>query len=139
MAVADIRPVLEMGRNAYEARLRATCMVTRATGNFVEDDQGYEVPEIVTIHEDLPCYLSYGGVPFETTYDSVGVAVTQGRLALVTGVGRDIVVDDVVTITEDIDSPWLAGSSFRVASQVPRSQGVKQTVLLEDNQKGVKT
>jgi len=129
---------LRRGRAAFEKRCRATCKVFRATGNMVEDEDGYEVPEVLTVYEGLPCYVNYDGVPFESTFDSVGVAITQGRVELVTAVGRDIAVDDVVTIVSDPDNPALVGAVYRVASQVPRSQGTRQRVLLEDNQKGVK-
>src|SRR5699024_11725179 len=54
-------------------------------------------------------------------------------------VGRDIAVDDTVTILADPDNPALVGAVYRVASQVPRSQGTRQRVLLEDNQKGVRS
>jgi|SRR5690625_1339529 len=128
---------LARGRAAFEKRCRATCKVVRPTGNTVEGADGYEVPEVVTVYEALPCYVNYDGVPFESTYDVQGVAVTQGRVELVTAVGRDIVVDDVVTIVSDPDNPSLDGSVYRVSSQVPRSQGTRQRVLLEDNQKGV--
>src|SRR5690625_912540 len=123
----------------FEMRYRGRCTVERTTGEKVIDEYGREVPEIVSIYTDLPCYVSYDGVPFESTYDSAGVTITQGRVELITAVGRDIVIDDVITITAEPDSPELVGSSFRVASQVPRSQGTRQRVLLEDNQKGVWT
>lgn len=129
---------LRRGRAAFEKRCRATCKITRATGNLVEDGDGREVLEVITVYEALPCYVNYDGVPFESTFDSQGVAITQGRVELVTAVGRDVVVDDVVTIVTDPDNPSLEGAVYRVASQVPRSQGTRQRVLLEDNQKGVK-
>lgn len=129
---------LARGRAAFEKRCRARCRVERATGNMVEDQGGREVPEVITVYESLPCYVSYDGVPFESTFHSAGVTVVQGRVELVTAVGRDIVVDDVVTIVSDVDNPALVGAVYRAASQVPRSQGTRQRVLLEDNQKGVR-
>lgn len=135
----SIEYALERGRAAFETRCRAKCKVERATGETVEDDRGFEQPEIITVYDNLACYVSYDGVPFESTYDSVGVSITQGRVELVTAIGRDVVVDDVVTILEDLDAPHLEGAIYRVASQVPRSQGTRQRVLLEDNQKGVWT
>ena len=130
---------LSRGRAMFELRFRGRCKVERATGEKHVDEYGREFPAIDTIYTNLPCYVSYDGVPFESTFDSAGVTVTQGRVELVTAVGKSIIVDDVVTITNDPDSPELVGSSFRVASQVPRSQGTRQRVLLEDNQKGVWT
>ena len=137
MVVASVAKALKRGRAAFESRCRARCKVTRSTGEMVEDDDGYEVPEIVIVYAELPCYLSYDGVPFESTSDSQGVTVTQGRVELVTSTGRDLAVDDVVTMLDDPDNPDLVGAQYRVASQVPRSQGTRQRVLLEDNQKGV--
>lgn len=133
----DITHVLALGRDAAESRMRATAKVVRATGKMITDSGGREVPEGKIVHAALPCWVSYDGVPFESTYDSAGVAITQGRAELGMGVGRDVVVDDVVTIVSDLDNPALVGSVYRVASQVPRSQGTRQRVLLEDNQKGV--
>lgn len=135
----SIEYALARGRAMFEARYRGRCTVERATDDSEIDDYGRETPVVETIYEDLPCYVSYDGVPFESTYDSAGVTITQGRVELITAVGKNIVVDDVVTITSDPDSPELVGNSFRVASQVPRSQGTRQRVLLEDNQKGVWT
>lgn len=129
---------LRRGRAAFEKRCRAICKVERNTGEWVEDDDGREVPEVITVYEALPCYINYDGVPFESTFDSVGVTITQGRVELVTAVGHDVVVDDTVTMVSDLDNPALEGAVYRVASQVPRSQGTRQRVLLEDNQRGVK-
>src|SRR5699024_12536015 len=103
----SIAYALKRGRAAFESRCRARCMVRRATGDMVEDDDGYEVPEIVTGYAELPCYLSYDGVPFESTSDSQGDTVTQGRVELVTSTGRDLAVDDVVTMVADPDNPDL--------------------------------
>jgi len=135
--VKHFEVVLERGRAAFERRCRAVCKVERATGGFTVDDSGYEVPEVVEVFTELPCFINYDGVPFETTYDVQGVSVTQGRVELITAVGRDIRVDDVVTIVADVDNPALVGAEYRVASQVPRSQGTRQRVLLEDNQRSV--
>lgn len=129
--------VLRKGRAAFEERMRASCKVERTDGTVV-DEYGVEHPNIVTVYESLPCYINYDGVPFESTYDSVGVSVVQGRVELVTRVDADVVIDDVITIESDPDNPSLVGAQFRAASQVPRSQGTRQRVLLEDNQKGVK-
>lgn len=129
---------LARARARFELRMRARCEVVRTVGPPVVDDDGVERPNAVTVYESLPCYISYDGVPFESTYDSVGVSVVQGRVELVTQVDADVKVDDVITIVSDPDNPSLVGARFRAASQVPRSQGTRQRVLLEDNQRGVK-
>src|SRR5699024_976081 len=122
----------------FESRMRARCKVVRTVGPPVVDDDGVEQPNTITVYESLPCYINYDGVPFESTYDSVGVRVVQGRVELVTEVEADVRIDDVITIVSDPDNPALVGAQFRSASQVPRSQGTRQRVLLEDNQRGVK-
>lgn len=137
MVTASVTKALKRGRAAFESRCRATCSIERSTGESVIDDYGREYPEVIMVYDRLPCYLSYDGVPFESTYDLAGVSVTQGRIELVTATGRDIAVDDVVEVLEDPDNPLLVGTRYRVASRVPRSQATRQRVLLEDNQKGV--
>jgi len=129
---------LARARARFELRMRARCEVVRMVGPPVVDDDGVERPNVVTVYESLPCYISYDGVPFESTYDSVGVSVVQGRVELVTQVDADVKGDDVITIVSDPDNPSLVGARFRAASQVSRSQGARQRVLLEDNQRGVK-
>lgn len=137
MIEASISKALKRGRAAFEKRCRATCKVVRPTGETVIDEYGRETAELETVYESIPCYLSYDGVPYESTFDSAGVTIVQGRIELITGTGRDITVDDVVTILTDLDNPYLVGTAYRVASRVPRSQGTRQRALLEDNQKGV--
>lgn len=137
MVAASVAKALKRGRAAFESRCRATCKIIRRTGELVTDDQGYEVPEIITVYDELPCYLSYNGVPYESTFDSAGVTITQGRIELITATGRNVELDDVVIMLKDPDNPYLEGTEYRVASRVPRSQGTRQRALLEDNQKGV--
>lgn len=133
----NFESALRRGRMAFESRMRSRCKVERVKGTVV-DDYGVEHPNVITVYESLPCYINYDGVPFESTYDSAGVSVVQGRVELVTLVDADVVIDDVVTVVSDPDNPSLVGAKYRAASQVPRSQGTRQRVLLEDNQKGVK-
>lgn len=128
---------LSHARNRFESRMRGSCSIERVTGSEV-DDRGREVVTTEVVY-DGKCYLSYDGVPFESTYDSAGVAVTQGRVELIVPVGTDARVDDVATIVSDPDNSGLGGLDFRVASEVPRSQGTRKRLLLEDNQKGVRT
>ena len=124
------------GRAAFERRMRATCVVTRVDG-VTEDENGYEVPNTVTVYEG-PCYFRYPGLAFESNFDSVGVTIAQSRLVGRFPFGPVFMVDDFVTVISDPDTPHLAGTVMRVASIDDQSQATAQRLLLEDNQKGVK-
>src|SRR5699024_550992 len=128
---------LAHARERFESRMRGKCRIERVTGTEV-DDHGRETVTTEVVYEGKD-YVTYDGVPFESTFDSAGVSVIQGRVELVVPVGTDARADDVVTILSDPDSPDLAGADFRIASEVPRSQGTRKRLLLEDNQKGVRT
>lgn|SRR5690625_1555871 len=145
--MVNIGPVLRKGRARTERRMRATAIVERKVGTTV-DDYGFEVPDLQQIypdpswpddhpHADGKCYFRYPGLAFETDYDSVGVTITQTRI-----VGRfpfavEFEVGDVVTIVNDPDNPYMAGTELRVASGDDQSQATAQRVLLDNNQKGV--
>jgi|SRR5690625_2627421 len=145
----NIGGVLEMGRRSAESRMRDACVIRRA-GEKVSDGRGGETVTMVQVypdpswpedhpHYDGKCWVSYPGVAFESTFDSAGVTVVQGRIELNLPIGADVEEDDVVVITRTRDNPRLTSLEFRVASEVPRSQGVRQKILCEHNQRGVKS
>ncbi len=135
-------------REQFLGRMRDTCVIERP-GEKTSDGRGGETVEMVQVypdpgwpedhpHTDGKCWVSYPGVAFESTSESAGVTVVQGRVEVNLPVEPSIHEDDVVTITRSVDNPRLEGVKFRVASEVPRSQGARQKVLCEHNQKGVK-
>lgn len=140
---------LARARRKFESRMRATAVVTRATGNMTTDADGYEVPEFVQVypnpdwpadhpHKDGKCYFRYPGLAFESNFDSVGITVAQSRLVGRFPFGVTFAVDDVVEVLSDLDNPRFVGMVFRMASIDDQSQATAQRMLLEDNQKGVK-
>ncbi len=123
-------------RGLAEERMRGTCRIARVVGTTV-GDYGEEVPVWEAVYEGK-CYLRYPGLAFESTFDSVGVTVTQSRVVARIPFGPVIAVDDVITVLSDPDTPHLAGATLRVASIDDQSQATAQRLLCEDNQKGVK-
>lgn len=145
--MVNVSHVLQMGRAKTESRMTSTAVVDRKVGTTV-DDYGREVPELVRVypdpswpddhpHADGKCYFRYPGLAFASTYDSVGVNITQSRVVGRFPFGPEFMVGDVVTIISDRETPHLAGAELTVASIDDQSQATAQRLVLDDNQKGV--
>lgn len=114
----------------------ARCRIVRVDG-VTEDEDGYEVSNFVTVYEG-PCYTRYPGLAHETSFDSIGVDVTQSRLIVFVPHGPVFAVGDVVTIVDDPNTPHLEGTVLPVASIDDQSHASAQRLLCQDNQKGVR-
>lgn len=143
----DVGHVLAMGREQTESRMTSTAVVHRKIGTEV-DDYGIESPILKQIypdpswaddhpHADGKCYFRYPGLAFASTFDSVGVTVTQSRVVGRFPFGPEFRVGDVVTILSDQETPHLAGTELTVSSIDDQSQATAQRLILDDNQKGV--
>jgi len=144
---AEIGDAVKDARTQVLGRMRDTCVIRRP-GERIPDGRGGETVEMIQVypgpdwgedhpHSDGKCYVSYPGVAFESTSDSIGVTVVQGRVEVNIPIEPFIREGDVVTVTSSPDNPRLVDLQFRVASEVPRSQGARQKLLCEHNQRGV--
>lgn len=131
----SVRPVVLQARLAFESRMRGTCTIYRQMG-VTSDDYGVQTPTFDEVYSGK-CYLRYPGLAFETTFDSVGVAVAQSRVVLRVPFGPVFAPGDLARIDSDLETPHLVGTVLRVASVDDQSQASAQRLLCEDNQAGV--
>lgn len=132
----DVGPVLEAGRRAFLARMRATCVIRRPIGETANDD-GVVVPIYAepSVYEG-PCYTRYPGIAFEANPEAGGSVFTISRVVVRIPFGPVVRPGDVVEMTSDPDNPVMAGTSLRVASNDDQSQATAQRLLCEDYQSG---
>lgn len=139
--------VLERGRAAAIARMRARCIIERPSGtDKVEKgvvtptfDRIYPAPDWTDSHPhaDGKCYTRYPGLAFEQTREVAGAPITESRIVHRIPFGVVCRPGDQITIVDDPDNPQMNGTRIRVDSIDDQSQATAQRLLCSDIQSGV--
>lgn len=130
MLADDIAWALPQLRAEAERRMTSRVAVMRLTGDATTVD-GYDVPEWVSVHVDLPFRLDSGG---SADGGSRGVTVGGVTFEEATGVGHvlagvvDLKDDDLLEITE---GEW-AGDVYRVVAAVRYDQKTARRVPIAE-------
>lgn len=147
MVAEQLPAVLDRGRQAAIARMRAQCFIDRPNGTETTvggkvtqgHDRVYPSPDWPENHPhaDGKCYTRYPGLAFEQTREVAGAPVTESRIVHRIPFGVVCRPGDLVTIVDDPDNPQMNGTKLRVDSIDDQSQATAQRLLCTDVQSGV--
>lgn len=145
-----ISQTLRRARSAFVSkRLRARCTIVLVdpTREITDMDTGEVTPYRETLYTDVPCYVRYPGVAFESNHPVGGIQLVDSRILV--RIPHDyrtetgdwmpymIPVKAVIVWESDPDNPKLVGTEYLVKSLDEQSQASALRVLCEDAQSGV--